>query len=66
LNIDVNTSGTGTYITNGKAVSVTWDKKDPWGPTYYYDEDGERITMNQGKTWVCIVLDTLADESIIE
>lgn len=66
LNIDVNTSGTGTYITNGKAIDVTWSKKDPWGPTYYYDANGGQILMNQGKTWVCIILDSLADSTIIE
>lgn len=66
LNIDVNTSGTGTYITNGKAIDVTWSKKDPWGPTYYYDANGTQITMNQGKTWVCIVLDSMADKTVIE
>lgn len=66
LNIDVNTSGTGTYITGGKAIDITWDKKDPWGATYYYDSNGNQITMNQGKTWVCIILDTLADNTVIE
>ena len=59
LDIDVDAANSGVYITNGKAIDVTWKKNEPWGPTYYYDKDGEQITMNRGKTWVCIVLDTM-------
>ncbi len=68
LDIDVLTGGSGKYITNGKAIDVTWRKEgatreDPFAegnfsPTRYYDADGNEITLNQGKTWVCIVLDT--------
>ena len=66
LNIDVNTPGTGVYITNGKAIDITWSKKDTWGPTYYYDTDGNQITMNRGKTWVCIILDSSSGSTVIE
>lgn len=66
LNIDVDTPGTGKYITNGKAIDITWNKKDPWGSTYYYDSNGTQITMNPGKTWVCIVLDSSAGSTVIE
>lgn len=66
LNIDVNTPGTGKYITKGKAIDITWNKTDTWGPTYYYDMEGRQITMNPGKTWVCIILDSSAGETVIE
>lgn len=66
LNIDVLSGGSGKYITNGKAIDITWKKdevntEDPFanenfGVTHYYDADGNEITLNQGKTWVCIVL----------
>jgi hypothetical protein len=61
LNIDVDEPNSGIYITNGKAIPVSWKKHDPWGPTYYYDENGNEITLNTGKTWVCIVLDSYRD-----
>ena len=61
LNIDVDEANSGVYITNGKAIPVTWKKHDPWGATFYYDESGNQITLNQGKTWVCIVQDTSKD-----
>lgn len=72
LNIDVLNGGSGKYITRGKAIDVTWKKdggttEDPFAagnfnPTRYYDSEGNEITLNQGKTWVCIVLDTDSDK----
>ncbi len=71
LNIDVLSGGAGKYITNGKAIDITWKKDavnpgDPFanenfGVTHYYDMNGNEITLNQGKTWVCIVLDSYSD-----
>lgn len=66
LNIHTDDPGTGKYITGGKAVDITWKKTEPWGPTYYYDQEGNEITLNEGKTWICIVLDTYADQTHIE
>lgn len=62
LNIDVNGGGSGYYITNGKAIPVTWKKDSANAPARYYDADGNEITMNQGKTWVCVVQDSYADK----
>lgn len=47
--------GTGKYITNGKMIDVTWTKKNENSPARYFDASGKEITINQGKTWVCIV-----------
>ena len=55
LDIDVVNGGTGTYITSGKAIDVTWSKDDPWGVTKYRDGNGDEIKLNPGKTWVLIV-----------
>ena len=66
LNIHQDTPGTGIFITNGKAVDVTWHKNDPWGPTLYFDSQGREITLNQGKTWVFIVLDTYAENTVVQ
>lgn len=61
LNIDVDEPNVGKYIVNGKAIDITWKKHTPWGATFYYDTNGNQITMDTGKTWVCIILDTYAD-----
>ncbi len=44
--------GKGWYVTNGKAVRITWEKEGKKGRTVYYDENGDEITLNQGKTYV--------------
>ena len=61
LNIDVDAPNVGKYITNGKVIDITWKKHEPWGATFYYDTNGNQITMDTGKTWVCIIQDTYAD-----
>ena len=46
----------GYYITNGKAVEVTWIKAGESDPTIYLDKKtGEQIEMNTGKTYVSLV-----------
>lgn len=49
--------GGGLYITNGKAVDITWEKKTETGTTRYYYSDGTEVTLNQGKTYICYVED---------
>lgn len=53
-NVDLVGSGEGIFITNGKARNITWEKTDYSTPTKWYDEKGEDLKMNTGKTWICI------------
>ncbi len=46
--------GNGVYITNGKAVPITWRKDSHRSPTEYRDENGQRLLVNKGNTWVII------------
>lgn len=46
----------GWYFTNGRGIHITWEKSDDYGATRYYDDYGNEILMNTGKTMVCIVL----------
>ena len=66
LNIDTISGGAGKYITNGKAIDITWKKDSQWGVTHYYDASGQEITLNPGRTWVDIVLNDYADDVVIE
>ena len=61
--MDINTTsgGDGYYITNGKIENVTWTKANEDSPARYFDESGNEITINQGKTWVCIVRNKYKD-----
>lgn len=62
LDVDTTSGGEGMYITNGKAIPVTWSKESQTAPTRYFDKNGKEITLNQGKTWVCIIQDTYVDK----
>lgn len=61
--MDINTTsgGEGIYITNGKMERVTWSKDNEDCPARYYNEAGEEITLNQGKTWVCVARNDYKD-----
>lgn len=47
----------GMFITEGKMIHVTWTKDSDYGPTRYYDDNGDEITLNTGKTMVCVLKD---------
>lgn len=49
------TTRDGWYFTNGKGIHVTWAKTSDYGATRYYDDFGNEITLNTGKTMICIV-----------
>lgn len=49
-----NSSGEGYYITNGKAVPVTWQKNESTGKMHYYGENGEILKVNTGKTYIAL------------
>lgn len=51
------TSRDGWYFTNGKGIHVNWKKTSDYGATRYYDDNGKEITLNTGKTMICIVQD---------
>ena len=51
------TTRDGWFFTNGKGIHVTWEKTSDYGATRYYDDDGNEIKLNTGKTMVCIVED---------
>ncbi|WP_346698841.1 DUF3048 domain-containing protein [Catenibacillus scindens] len=47
--------GKGIYITDGKAVDITWERSDGSVPTTYYIEDGTQLKINPGKTYIAVV-----------
>ena len=49
------TTRSGWYFTNGRGIPVRWEKNSDYGATRYYDANGEEITLNTGKTMICIV-----------
>lgn len=51
------TTRDGWFFTNGRGIHVTWEKTSDYGATRYYDDDGNEILLNTGKTMVCILAD---------
>lgn len=38
-------------------IHVNWEKTSDYGATRYYDDNGDEIVLNAGKTMICIVED---------
>lgn len=49
------TTRDGWYFTNGRGIHVNWEKTSDYGATRYYDDYGNEVLMNTGKTMICIV-----------
>lgn len=44
----------GYYFTKGKCIHVTWQKTGDYTPTVYYDDYGNEIQLNTGKTYIAV------------
>lgn len=44
----------GYYFTKGKCIHITWKKTGDYSPTRYYDDSGNEIKLNTGKTYIGI------------
>ncbi len=60
LYLDPSADKEGWYITNGEAIKITWDKpctneRLDYDITRYYDENGNEIEINPGKTYIALV-----------
>ena len=49
-----NASGSGYYITNGKKIDITWKKNEDKRYMRYFNEAGEELTINPGKTYITL------------
>ena len=61
LAFGVHGDGEAYVFTNGKVIHGTWKRTGDYEPNLYYDENGEEIVFNQGKTWVCNIWDKYAE-----
>jgi len=48
-------NGTGYYISNGQAVSITWEKTSHSSKTVYKYANGEELSVNDGNTFIQIL-----------
>ena len=61
MEFDTVGSGKAIYFTGGKCENITWKKDNLESPSLFYDESGEQLVMNQGKTSICIIKADSAD-----
>jgi len=47
--------GTGFFVSGGKQIPITWEKKDRNSITVFRNEKGEEIKLNTGKTWIHVL-----------
>ena len=45
----------GWFFTNGRGIHINWEKTSDYGATRYYDDAGNEIELNTGKTMVLII-----------
>lgn len=63
LDFDViDSSQDGWFCTKGKAIHITWKKTSNYEPTKYYDDNGNEIQLNTGKTYIAVAQN---DKSVI-
>ncbi|MBE5936611.1 MAG: DUF3048 domain-containing protein [Lachnospiraceae bacterium] len=53
-----NATGKGKYISNGKAINITWEKNEKKGIMKYYNKDGSELFVNPGKTYIALFPDS--------
>ena len=58
--------GEGYYLCDGKIINVTWTKDGVHDPIKVFNEDGEEVEVNRGKSYICLVRASNADKTTIE
>ena len=61
-----NNKGEGYYITNGQAIPITWKKNESSKKMRYYNQAGEELVINPGKTFISIFPDAHTDHVVFE
>ena len=47
--------GNGWYLTNGVAKDISWAKDSMTGVTKFFDENGDELQINTGKTYISLI-----------
>ena len=53
----VHGTGKAYVFTNGKVIEGTWKRDSDYAANMFYDQNGNEIVFNQGKTWICCIWD---------
>lgn len=61
LAFGVHGEGDAYIFTNGKVIEGSWSRYADSSANMFYDDKGNEIVLNQGKTWICCIWDTYED-----
>lgn len=64
LEYELVSTGDGLVFIDGKVLNVTWSKDGRDERTLFYDEAGEQVEFNRGKTWISIVPDRNVEQVV--
>lgn len=51
------TTKDGWFFTQGRGIHVNWQKNGDFGATKFYDDNGDEIHLNTGKTMILVIKD---------
>lgn len=51
---NIDSTRDGYYFTKGRGIHITWKKTADYSPTKYYDDNGNEIQLNEGKTYIAV------------
>lgn len=71
LAFDCHSGGSFQYFTHGKMVMGTWQREineDNYNMSAirYYDQDGNELVINNGKTFVCVIQNTEVENVVLK
>lgn len=55
INIDLIGTGQAWILSGGKCVKGTWEREDADSPTVFLDENGKKVALQPGNTWINVV-----------
>ena len=53
--VDTVGSGEGYLFYQGEMLTIKWEKASETSPTKWFDENGKKLKINSGKTWICLL-----------
>lgn len=57
--------GEGWYVSDGRIVPITWSKNSPVDPIIVYNENGEVLEVNRGRSYICVVDNDMENQTTI-
>ncbi len=66
LAFGVHGEGDAYIFTAGRVIKGTWERTGDNAANMFYDEDGNEIIFNQGKTWICNIWEEYEDCIVYE